>query len=237
MNGLTPNCLDDFMFSNPSDQKKLELILSRQLPFPFAGKSGILLHGVWGTGKTTLANLLPGLIEASHSGTWSLPQDVGQMFDRTPDQTDVKIYRCGGGLSITKISHDAEVFSGRVNLMNRTGHDYFVIDEVDRLSLNAQQALRPIMDRPRLMFFLTTNNLGNLDRGIINRCHLVEMNQIANMAAYLPRGQAILNNMGVAAGAVTDAAIMGMAQTARGSLRDFTTAVVLEGLSEGGRIT
>ena len=57
MNGMTPNCLDDFLFSNATDKRTLELILSRKLPFPFGGKTGILFHGTWGTGKTTLAQL------------------------------------------------------------------------------------------------------------------------------------------------------------------------------------
>lgn len=55
MNGLTPNCLDDFLFSNSAERQLLELILARKMPFPFGGKTGILLHGTWGTGKTTLA--------------------------------------------------------------------------------------------------------------------------------------------------------------------------------------
>ena len=46
MNGLKPNCLDDFLFSNARDRETLELILQRRLPFPFGGKSGILLSGV-----------------------------------------------------------------------------------------------------------------------------------------------------------------------------------------------
>ena len=65
MNGMTPNCLDDFLFSNHTDKHTLELILSRKLPFPFGGKTGILLHGTWGTGKTTLAELLPELLETA----------------------------------------------------------------------------------------------------------------------------------------------------------------------------
>ncbi len=141
MNGFAPNCIADFLFSNPSDRNKLELILSRKLHFPHFGKSGILLHGVWGTGKTTLARLLPGLIEASHSGTWSLPQDVGQMYDRTPDETDVRFFRCGGGLSITQISNLATACSQRLNVLNRTAQDYFVLDEVDQLSSGARKYL------------------------------------------------------------------------------------------------
>ena len=69
MNGFTPNCLDDFLFSNPADKRTLELILSRKLPFPFGGKTGILLHGTWGSGKTTLAELLPELLETAYRFT------------------------------------------------------------------------------------------------------------------------------------------------------------------------
>ena len=76
MNGLTPNCLDDFLFSNTRDRQTLELILQRRLPFPFGGKSGILLHGTWGSGKSTLAQVLPGLLETAYSDTWILQQDA-----------------------------------------------------------------------------------------------------------------------------------------------------------------
>ena len=79
MNGLKPNCLDDFLFSNARDRQALELILQRRLPFPFGGKSGILFHGTWGSGKSTLAQLLPGLLETAHSSTWNMSQGVGQM--------------------------------------------------------------------------------------------------------------------------------------------------------------
>ena len=80
MNGFKPNCIDDFLISNSEDRRKIELILSRQLPFPFGGKSGILFHGTWGTGKSTLATLLPELIEMSFSGEWDLSKGVGYHF-------------------------------------------------------------------------------------------------------------------------------------------------------------
>ena len=235
MNGLTPNCMDDFLFSNPTDRKTLELILSRRLPFPFGGKSGILFHGTWGTGKSTLAKLLPGLLETAYSGTWNMAQGVGQMSAPVPDHCQTELFRCGtAGLNISAITQTVSNFSNRMPLWHNSQHDYFVFDEVDRLTIGAQQSLRSTMDLPRCMFFFTTNYLSKIDPGIVNRCHLVEMNQVTAASAYIPLGQAILQNMGLPAGVVSDTTLQGFATKARGSLRDYTHSVVMDGIDAGG---
>lgn len=234
MNGFTPNSLDDFLFSNHVDRGKLELILTLKLPFPFGGKSGILLHGTWGTGKSTLAKLLPDLLETAYSGTWNMNQGVGQMPAPNPSYTQTEVFRCGGGLSSTAIVQTVDKFNSRFPLWHKTRHDYFVFDEVDRLTIGAQQSLRSTMDLKRCMFFFTTNYLSKVDPGIVNRCHLIEMNQMTTTSAYISLGQTILQNMGVSAGVVPDTTLQDHASKARGSLRDFTTSVALEGLNVGG---
>lgn len=234
MNGLTPNCLGDFLFSNSTDRKTLELILQRKLPFPFGGKSGILLHGTWGTGKSTLAKLLPGLLETAFSGTWDMAQGVGKMPSPVPDHCQTQVFRCGGGLSSTTITQTVSNFNNRMPMWHFSKHDYFVFDEFEKLTIGAQQSLRSVMDLPRSMFFFTTNYLSKVDPGIVNRCHLVEMNQITTPSVYVPLGQSILQNMGVAAGVVSDTTLQGFAAQARGSLRDYTHAVILDAIDAGG---
>ena len=234
MNGMTPNCLDDFLFSNHTDKRTLELILSRKLPFPFAGKTGILFHGTWGTGKTTLAELLPELLETAYSGTWDMSVAVGQMPAPEPSHTQTEIFRCGGGLSSTTIIQTVSNFNNRMPVWHFSKHDYFVLDEVERLTIGAQQSLRSPMGLKRCMFFLTTNYLTKVDPGIVNRCHLIEMNQVTAPDAYVPLGQSILQNMGVDAGVVNDTELQGIAAKARGSLRDYTHDVVMQGLAHGG---
>ena len=234
MKGMTPNCLDDFLFSNQTDKHTLKLILSRKLPFPFGGKTGILLHGTWGTGKTTLAELLPELLETAYSGTWDMSQDVGQMPAPEPSHTQTEVFRCGGGLSSTTISQSVSKFNNRMPVWHFSKHDYFVLDEVERLTIGAQQSLRSPMGLKRCMFFLTTNYLTKVDPGIVNRCHLIEMNQVTTPNAYVPLGQSILQNMGLAVDAVSTKKLQDIAIKARGSMRDYTTDVMLAGMDCGG---
>ena len=59
-----PKCLNDFALQ-PNSRFKLESILDQTLNFPANGVCCILLYGLYGTGKTTIARLLPGLIETS----------------------------------------------------------------------------------------------------------------------------------------------------------------------------
>lgn len=237
MNGLTPNCIDDFYFSNPAEREKLELILSRKLPFPFSGKSGILLHGNWGTGKTTFAELLPRLLETAHSGNWNAINGVGQMPAANVNDVHTQIFRCGGGLSTTTITNEINAANKIEPFWHHSKHDYFVFDEVDKLTTGAQQSLKAVMGLKRCMFFFTTNYLNKVDVGVVNRCHLVEMNQAADLTQYLPIANSILSGMGLAVDAVSTDTLLTNAANSKGSLRDFTSLVSIDGIKAGGIIS
>ncbi len=229
MNGFSPDRLDDFLFTNAQDKALLEMILSHQLPFPFAGKSGILIHGTWGTGKSTLATLLPELIDTSYAGTYNLSKNIGQMTPDPHAAPQKKIFRCGS-VNIVQVTQQINNYSSRSQLLHHSQQDYFVFDEVDRLTTGAQQSLRSTMDLKRCMFFLSTNYLNKIDSGIVNRCHLIEMNQIANNNAYLPLGRNILKNMGLKANAIPAKTLTSYAQKAKGSVRTFMTDVIIQGV-------
>ena len=47
---------------------------------------------------------------------------------------------------------------------------------VDNLSKQAQQSLKSVMNTKHAIFILTTNNISSLDKGLKDRCVLVEMN-------------------------------------------------------------
>ena len=134
-----------------------------------------------------------------------------------PSHTQTEIFRCGGGLSSTTIIQTVSNFNNRMPVWHFSKHDYFVLDEVERLTIGAQQSLRSPMGLKRCMFFLTTNYLTKVDPGIVNRCHLIEMNQVTTLDAYVPLGQTILQNMGVEIEVISAATLQGIAAKARGS--------------------
>ena len=124
MDGLTPNCLDDFLLSNASERDTVELILSRKLPFPFSGKSGILLHGTWGTGKTTFANLLPCLLEAAHDPNCNLSNGIGQMPAEDPANIDTIVIPCGNGATSTSIAKTINDANSHYPFFHNSKHDW-----------------------------------------------------------------------------------------------------------------
>jgi hypothetical protein len=89
-----PRCLDDFALQ-PNSKFKLESILDLTLPFPGNGVCGIILYGLYGTGKTTLGNLLPGLIDFAKSDPAASIQQPGQMI--SSDDTYFDHHPCAQG--------------------------------------------------------------------------------------------------------------------------------------------
>ena len=234
MSLFAPSCLDDFLINNSTEREVLELILSRQLPFPFNGKSGILLHGTYGTGKSTLGLLLPSLLETAYAGNYPQASPIGQM--QVVEDAIPEIFRCGGGLSSTAIVKQITMCNSRNPFHHYGQTDYFLFDEVDKLTLSAQQSLKSVMDLKRCQFIFTTNYLDRIDDGIINRSFLIEMNQSADANAYVLIGQSILQKMSLVSTALPVAAITAIAHKAKGSLRTFASDVMIAGVKLGGRL-
>jgi len=232
MSLFAPRCLDDFLINEQEERETLELMLSRQLPFPFNGKSGILLHGTFGTGKSTLGFLVPSLLETAYAGNYPQTSSIGQM--QAVEDAVPEVFRCGGGLSSTTIVKTINACNSRTPIHHYGKTDYFVFDEVDKLTLNAQQSLKSVMDLKRCQFIFTTNYIDRVDAGIINRSFTVGMHQSSNVNAYVTMGQSILQKMSLAPLALPVATITAIAKKAKGSLRDFNSEVMMAGIRVGG---
>ena len=84
------------------------------------------------------------------------------------------------------------------------------------------------------MFIFTTNFLHKVDVGVLNRCHVIEMNQSTNLNDYLSIAQNILSNMKLSVSAINSQQVSAFAQKAKGSLREFSSNIVIEGIKLGG---
>jgi len=197
-----PKTINDIIWGNAESRLRIEDIVSGAEALPYCGKSAILLYGVFGTGKTTLANLLPNAIEKGRSN-----EDLAIEAD---------FIACQQGFNGPQVMSLIERVLSKTSF-NASGLHYFVLDEVDNLTKLAQQSLKSALNTNRGVFILTTNNISELDKGLKDRCVLVEMNAAA-VSDYLPLAKNLVSDMGVV---MSDDDLLPTISAAKGSLRNL----------------
>ena len=202
-----PQTINEVVFGNDESRLLIEDIVSGVMPFPFEGKTGILLYGTFGTGKTTLARILPEAIEQGQTG-----QSLS---------FDADFFGCQQGHSGTVIA-DTLKKQNKVLSFNASGKHYYIFDEVDNLSKTAQAGLKTTLNYKRAAFILTTNNISQLDKGVKDRCVLVEMNA-ATDAEYLPVARRIAADENVV---LSDAQLLAAIAGNGGSFRSVIFSVL-----------
>ncbi len=197
-----PQTINDIIFGNPESRLRVEDIVSNTEAIPSCGKSAILLYGAFGTGKTTLAKMLPNAIEQGKTGKeLNLPEEM---------------IACQQGFTGPQVMVLIDKILSTSSL-NESGLHYFILDEVDNLSKLAQQSLKSALNTTRGVFILTTNNLSQLDKGLLDRCVLVEMNA-AQASEYLAIANAIAAKTG---NEINEAELLITIQAANGSFRNL----------------
>jgi DNA polymerase III delta prime subunit len=221
---VAPKSLNDFGFSRARDKTLLELILDGRLQFPLAGKVGFCFWGGYGTGKTTLAKLLPQLLEASGAlppVRKDAPFDArGQLFS---------FNRCGVSADGADTLIGIEVRSKEMSTQpSDSGWNYEILDEVDLMHGKTQSALKTIMTASTAtIFLLTTNHLDKVDAGIKDRCHLIEMNA-PSRDQIIVQSCRVLRHLGLTEEQILSSDVNLIADRCHGSWRELTTALYLE---------
>ncbi len=168
----TPTMPDDFVLMSHT-KDKLNAVLNGMINFPANGVSGLVLYGIYGTGKTTMANLLPGWIETAKTTKFLADKPVGQLVDQTDPYFIFQACAQGqnGASVIGNIQNSTSLIS-----LNDSGLHYVILDEVDILTAAAITSFKSIMNQKNVVFILTTNNLNKIDQGVMNRSILLDMN-------------------------------------------------------------
>lgn len=193
-----PTSLDDLVFSSQDMCDRLTQYASGQR------HNHLLLHGPYGTAKSTTARLI-----------------AEQSMGKSPLSSDDEFHAsCIVGKEITAIE---KRWASSYYEMIGIDHPIVIIDEIDQVDRKHQQQLRSVIDSPITdgMFIFTTNNLHNVDRGLADRCDVVEMPAI-DPTLWTQRAKAILSAEDVQ---IADADLAAILSTCGSSVRDLMRAL------------
>lgn len=192
-------------------------ILAGYYGFPESGKNGILLYGPNGTGKSTVASLLPDALEAVFTGKPALPL----IRSCKSPNNGVRALDAIADRSITLTIYGQK-------------YHYFVLDEVDRLTNEARDELKIIMDSIEYkglvpsIFIMTTNKPDLVDIGVLDRCIEIPFEE-EDGRDRLPLVREVLTHEGIAdaASLPDDLLYKAAIQGQRGSVRNILTQSTL----------
>lgn len=158
-----PKNLQQVCFETAAARATFGNITSGNYGFPGSGMNGIILHGPVGAGKTTLARMIPDLMEGTNIGM------------DCPWREEYNIAKGNNGVAFI---NSVDNFSYSSNFTGK--YTYVILNEVNNLSVDAMSQLKSIMDnhQKRVVFIMTTNEFSKLEKGVIDRSYSFGFNDV-----------------------------------------------------------
>ena len=157
--------LDDWVLKAET-RRTLDLLISGALQVPADGKTGLVLCGTNGTGKSSVARILPALLEPT----------ISQQRTGMASQSNLHSshwFSCEQNANGTKLTTQITE-----RLRNGSWNDsklhYIQLDEADNITPPAMKSLKNVMNSQWGAFILTTNNISAIERGVVSRCHVLD---------------------------------------------------------------
>lgn len=193
---VLPQHLSDVVLTRDAQRKQLEKIVNMRVPFPNLAKNCFLLHGHYGSGKTTLAHMLTALLEQAHADAsdqtkydWhydyrGCTQSVTALLAGKPIITpaDVRLISCGDGHNNNAASQISAITSSAKSMLHGLcvagKFKHIILDELDNWTEPAQAKLKAVMSAAPLdcVFYITTNHKNRVDAGVRSRSIQLELN-------------------------------------------------------------
>lgn len=190
-----PKSINDVVISDPSVTAKLNRCLQSH-----TDHKPILFYGPTGTGKTSIARLIPETVDPNFD-----PNDLFEVQAFNTTRTNNLIHSLTTFCSTMGFSLKADRF--------------VLVDEVDYLPTSMQKNLNVLINqfRATTTFLFTTNDISKVIAPIQSRCLKLNIEH-RSMKAWVPRLQHILKDQGIVG--VKDDQLENLANAAGGDCRE-----------------
>lgn len=167
-----PRRFEDMVGQKPARVLLMQMIRTGKVP------PALLLHGSWGSGKTTSARIVAAALNCEAEDPAARPcggcETCRLVVDgKSTDVTEIDAASSGG-------AEDMRDLRQQVRFAPLGRYRVIVLDECHELTVKGQQALLKVLEEPppRVIFILATTNVDKVLETISSRCFLVQFQRI-----------------------------------------------------------